>query len=65
MNAPENTSAMGLHVIITGNPIHGFEVYGPFATGADAAEFGNTDPHMEADWWVMPLYAIEDGEARP
>ena len=54
----ENTDGMGLHVIIAGNPVDGFEVYGPFNNGQEAAEAGNTDPHLPDDWWIMPLYAL-------
>lgn len=48
---------MGMHVLITGNPVDGFKVYGPFKTGIDAAEAGDDVP--DSDWWTMPLHAPE------
>ena len=51
---------MGLHVIISGNPVDGFEIYGPFATAEEAANFGNTDAHIDGDWWIAPLHSIEE-----
>jgi hypothetical protein len=50
---------MGLHVIITGNPVDGFEIYGPFATADEAAEFTMKNP-IDADWWIAPLHSIEE-----
>lgn len=46
----------GLHIIVTGNPVDGFEFFGPFKTGEDAIIFGNTDPHLTDEWWVAKLH---------
>ena len=35
---------MGMHVLVTGNPVDGFTIYGPFKTGIDAAEAGDDVP---------------------
>lgn len=53
----EHESMMGLHIIVTGNPVDGFEFYGPFNNGVEAAEAGNTDPHLADGWWTAPLLA--------
>lgn len=52
---------MGLHIIITGNPVNGFRYIGPFKTAdhaIDAAERFLSG--VEADWWIAPL----EGEPR-
>jgi hypothetical protein len=51
---------MGLHIIVTGNPVDGLEFYGPFKTHDDAVEFANTDPHMPDEWWIAKLHGKED-----
>lgn len=48
---------MGTHILIVGNPVDGFEYYGPFKTGEDAIAFG--EEHTGSDWWIAPLYAKE------
>lgn len=42
------------HIIVTGNPVEGFEFIGPFDSDVDAARYGNEDPDME-EWWISPL----------
>lgn len=49
---------MGMHILITGNPVDGFSYYGPFKTGEDAIEHGNN--RHGPDWWIAPLYATEN-----
>lgn len=45
------------YIIVTGNPIEGFEYIGPFPSADEAAAYGNTDPHLpDGDWWTAPLY---------
>jgi hypothetical protein len=50
------------HIIITGNPAEGFEFIGPFPSLRDACLYANSDPHMEADWWVAPCHEPADTE---
>lgn len=47
------------HIIITGNPVDGFEDDGPFADVGAAIGFANTDAHMDGQWWTAPLHAVE------
>lgn len=42
------------HILITGNPVDGFDYTGPFDTASDAADYANTHDIMP-DWWVAPL----------
>jgi hypothetical protein len=51
------TRALIPHIIVMGNPVDGLQFIGPFLSAAAAAEHGNTDPHIEADWWVAPVEA--------
>lgn len=48
---------MGMHVILTGNPVNGFEAVGPFKVPSAAIEWA-TD-NLDADWWPMQLKAPE------
>jgi len=57
MMTPTGTPVM----IISGNPIDGFQHVGPFATAEDAARFGNT-LDSDSDWWIAPLYPPESFE---
>lgn len=41
-------------VIMTGNPIDGFQVYGPFTSPEEAAKF--TDSIDGIELWVLPVY---------
>lgn len=52
---------MGLHIVITGNPLDGLEFYGPFKTADDAVAFGERlDPRLgDGSWWIAPLQAPE------
>lgn len=53
---------IGPHIIVTGNPIEGFNFIGPFPSVQDAATHGNSDADIPpADWWVAPLEAPEAG----
>lgn len=47
---------MGMHVVLVGNPLEGVQVYGPFATGLEAAEWARSEFSGE-DWWTAMLYA--------
>lgn len=50
----------GPAIIITGNPVDGFQYIGPFASMSEAAASGNTDGDIEADWWIARLDAGKD-----
>jgi len=45
---------MGMHVVIVGDPIGGFEVYGPFKTAEEAFEY---EEGVDTSCWSMPLHA--------
>lgn len=45
----------GLHAIITGDPVDGFHLIGPFSHAIEAIDWANFT-HLPPDtWWVMPL----------
>lgn len=48
---------MGMHVVLTGNPVDGFGVLGPFATADEATEWADEALDRDVDWWVTPLNA--------
>lgn len=43
----------GMHILITGNPVDGFEYFGPFKTGDDAIAYAETARFD--GWWIAPL----------
>lgn len=45
---------MGLCIVMTGNPIDGFETIGPFKQEHYAAEWAD-EWLPDLDWWVLPL----------
>lgn len=49
-----------MHIIITGNPVDGFEYIGPFETGAEAVDWAHSNPIKE-EWWIAPLTVSEYG----
>lgn len=52
-------SRPGLSAVITGNPIDGFEVVGPFKQPQYAADWADTWTD-DVDWWVVPLQSEEE-----
>ena len=65
LNAPVESGEdifdlMGMHILITGNPVDGFERYGPFKTGEDAIAAG--EDRLDGDWWIAPLRGKEELE---
>lgn len=48
-------------IIIHGNPVDGFNHIGPFNNRHGAIEHGNTDAHIDGDWWVAELEPATDG----
>jgi len=42
-------------ILIVGNPIDGYEFFGPFASGDDAAEYMYRIDYDGGDWWVAGL----------
>lgn len=54
---------MGMHVVLIGNPIDGMEIFGPFKTGIDAANWA--ERYACGDSWVVaPLAAQSVQEER-
>ena len=52
---------MAQSIIVTGNPVDGFEFYGPFKSITEAAEHANTDGLFDDhDWWVADLHAVKE-----
>jgi hypothetical protein len=45
---------MDTHVVIVGNPIDGFEIYGPFENEEEAFEY---EESVDTSCWSMPLHA--------
>lgn len=48
-------------IIVTGNPIEGFQYWGPFDEFTDAISY---QFEGEGDWWVAGIMPIPDEEAR-
>ena len=45
---------MGMAVVLAGNPISGFNIYGPFKTEEEAS--ASMEDLEDQEWWVMPLH---------
>lgn len=53
---PTETDPEERSVILTGNPVDGFSIIGPFNTRDEAFESGENDLTLrDADWWVAHL----------
>ena len=50
---------MSLCVVMTGNPVEGFEVIGPFKQPHYASEWAD-EWLDDLDWWVLPLKHEEE-----
>jgi hypothetical protein len=46
---------MGMHVVIIGNPVDGFSIYGPFKTAPDAVAWAQQEREGE-EYWIAPLH---------
>jgi hypothetical protein len=46
-------NSMGMHIVIVGDLLNGFEFFGPFKTAPDAVRFGESVRHGE--WTIAPL----------
>lgn len=44
-------------ILITGNPVDGFQYHGPFDSTEDAADWASRT--QDADWWVAPVQHAE------
>ena len=49
------------HVLLTGNPIDGLDVIGPFPDVNTAIDWA-ADNITDADWWTTPLIPKQDYE---
>lgn len=49
---------MGMHVVLVGNPVDGFQVVGPFKTAEDAVFWA--EDTLDGEWCTAPLEAQED-----
>lgn len=50
-------------IIITGNPVDGFDVSGPFATSMDAIDWAEDHfDNIRESWWVSKLTPIDELE---
>lgn len=45
--------------IMTGDPVNGFSLNGNFETGEEATGYANGDPHLDDEWWIVPIYPVE------
>ena len=63
MTTPETTTYTPVpvigYIISTGNLRDGFFLNGFFETEESAMKYGNTDPHLDDSWCVVPVYALE------
>jgi len=44
------------YIVVDGNPVTGFDHYGPFDTPEEAVKYAQDE--METDWWIAPLQPI-------
>ncbi len=51
------------HVLIVGNPVDGFAIYGPFETADDARSAG--EDTSAADWWIATLQPPSSASVEP
>lgn len=58
-NRPAIEPGTKMAIIVTGNPVDGFEFYGPFSTPHEAVEFANNDAHLDDSWHVADLHPVE------
>lgn len=49
------------YIIISGNPIEGFNAIGPFSGAQDVSEYA--DQIRDNDWWLMDLSSPTEGNA--
>lgn len=57
MEAVSNLTALSYRrcpIVLHGNPFEGFELIGPFKTGAEAYDWASKCCHLE--WWVMDAH---------
>jgi hypothetical protein len=58
MNMPRLTKAQREavlpHVVVTGNPFDGLQVYGPFDNADDALQHAEETDYGK-DWWIVPV----------
>jgi hypothetical protein len=56
----------GLHVLVTGDLVNGFQAFGPFKTRPDAEQYGNQrgDRLGDDSWVLLPLAAPDFQEGR-
>ena len=59
-NIDEGGTRMGMHVVIIGNPLEGFTVYGPFKTYDDAAAWTDDATRSHLESWIMPLLGEDE-----
>ena len=59
-NIHEERSIMGMHVVLVGNPVDGFKVYGPFKTYDDAAAWTDDPIHSHMETWIVPLHGKDE-----
>ena len=57
-----DTTLMGMHIVVVGNPVDGLEFIGPFNNGEEAIEWANHDPYIGNEWLVAPLQSQEEPE---
>ena len=58
----DNDDSRTPHIIVFGNPVDGFGFIGPFTGAIAAARHGNTNAHIDHDWWIAVLDAPEETE---
>ena len=51
---------MGMHVVIIGNPLDGFKVYGPFNTYDHAAAWTDDETRTHLETWIVPLHGEDE-----
>lgn len=58
---PKPDTTLLPHVIVTGDPGVGFELYGPFPDFLSASQHMENDGDLpDHDWWIMPIYSVKE-----
>jgi hypothetical protein len=50
----------GAAVVMSGNPVDGVTLYGPFATVDDANEWADHQHKFLSEWWIVTLRNPEE-----
>lgn len=47
-------------ILVTGNPVDGFQFVGPFEDSDDAVRYAEDEEHRDTEWWLGDLESPEE-----